>query len=92
MGTFLGGNLQTIERRIFLVHIRNGLTQGMFAQYLGVSRHDVTDFEHGGEVPPPVLVTFCEVFGVEWLWLTLGIGPPYLPSAFSFARNNALLS
>ena len=59
MGTFLGGNLQTIGGRIFLVRIRNGLTQGTFAQYLDVSRQDVTDFEHGGEVPPQVLVTLC---------------------------------
>jgi transcriptional regulator with XRE-family HTH domain len=86
MGTFLGGNLQTIGGRIFLVRIHNGLTQGVFAQYLGVSRQEATDYEHGCGVPPQVLVTLCQVFDVEWSWLTLGIGPPYLPSAFSFAQ------
>ena len=74
------------------MRIRNGLTQGAFAQYLGVSRQDVTEYEHGSDVPPPVLVALCQIFNVEWAWLTLGIGSPYLPSAFSFARNNALLS
>ena len=32
MGTVLGGNLQTLGGRLFLVRIRNGLTQGVFAQ------------------------------------------------------------
>jgi transcriptional regulator with XRE-family HTH domain len=92
MGTLLGRHLQTIGGRIFLVRIRNGLTQGDFAHYLGVSRQDITDYEHGSEVPPHVLVTLCEVFSVEWLWLTVGNGLPYFPSAFSVSRNNAMLS
>ena len=46
MRTFLGGTPQTIGGRIFWVRVSNGLTQGVFAQYLGVSRQDVTDYEH----------------------------------------------
>jgi len=92
MGTFLGGNLQTPAGRICWVRISNGLTQGTFASYLGMSRQAVTAYEDGSEVPPQVLITLCEVFSVEWAWLTVGVGPPYLPSAGSCARNNAVLS
>ena len=84
MGTFLSRTLQTIGGRIFLVRIRNGLTQGVLAQYLGSSRQHVTDYEHEDDVPPQVLVTLCQVFRVAWLWLSVGKGTPYFPARIGF--------
>ena len=54
---------QTLGERLHLVRNEHGITQGQAAQLLGVSRCQVTAYEHGQDVPLPVLVTFCEVLG-----------------------------
>jgi DNA-binding XRE family transcriptional regulator len=65
---------QTLGERLALVRNRHGMTQWQMSQVVGVSRQDVTDYEHGQEVPLPVLVMVGEVFGVRWLWLADGLG------------------
>ncbi len=65
---------QTLGERLAYVRNRHGLTQWRMSQVLGVSRQEVTDYEHGSDVPLSVLVRYCEVFAVRWPWLVEGLG------------------
>lgn len=65
--------------RVFRVRVEHGLTQWQFATVLGLSRHAVTEYENGGDVPWGVMVAIGEAFGVNWVWLLTGVGPAYAP-------------
>src|SRR5262245_20471509 len=67
----------TMGKRIFLVRVVSGLTQGQFAAFVGLPRQAVTAYESGQAVPLEVLFLLCDKFNVTWTWMLTGNGPMY---------------
>jgi transcriptional regulator with XRE-family HTH domain len=81
----------TMGKRIFLVRVAYGLTQGQFASFLGLSRQAVTAYESGQPVPLEVLFLLCDKFNVTWTWILTGNGPMYSSPDLGHGPGDTLL-
>jgi SOS-response transcriptional repressor LexA len=65
----------TIGKRIR--QVRGALSQGEFADALGVSKSAVGSYERDAQAPgSTVIVAICERFGIDPAWLLFGFGVP----------------
>jgi hypothetical protein len=78
---------QTLAERLFLVRNEHGLTWGQVAQLLGVEARGVAAYEQGHPVAQRILVTFADVFAVQWDWLLFGSGQRYTAATLLHATD-----
>lgn len=69
-----------IGERIKEIRTLEGLTQQEFADKLGVSRPNITNYESGRREPVDAMIALiCQKFKVNEIWLRTGEGEMYQP-------------
>ena len=82
--------MSELKDRIKSIRTNVGLTQADFGGIIGVSYGSVSQWERGITTPDePLIRLMCKEYGVNYGWLTKGVGPTYkseLPSDTLFDK------
>jgi len=69
-----------MNERIKLLRKQLGLSQGEFAQKLGMKQTSISNYEIGRNEPMPIAIKLiCDTFGVNEAWLRDGVGDMFRP-------------
>lgn len=63
-----------MNERLKILRKELNLTQSQFGNHLGISRDAIAGYERGVKISEPTVRLICNVFNVNYLWLTEGFG------------------